>query len=790
MLGVVTSPSSSELVAGLSADEVRDRVARGLVNDVPDRPSRTIGEIVRANLFTRFNAILGVLLVVILVVGPLQDALFGFVLIAKTAIGIIQEWRAKRSLDRLVLLTAPVARVVRDGAPREAAISEVVMDDVLEVGPGDQIVVDGVVLASNGLEVDESLLSGESEPAVKVTGDEVLSGSFVAAGTGYYRATRVGKAAYAKALIAEAQRFTLVHSELRAGVDRILRAVTWVMVPVAALLILSQLARDEAAADAVRGSVAGVGSMVPEGLVLLTSVAFAVGVVRLSRRRVLVQELPAIESLARVDVVCIDKTGTLTEGDMVVTDLEVLTDGLPVEDVLGAMAAADPRANASLRAVAHRLPVPEGWSVDRSVAFSSARKWSAVDFAEHGAWVLGAPDVVLGAMGGGVALRAEQHASEGRRVLLLARSRTGLDDERLPSRLEPAALVVLEERIRPDAAATLRYFAEQDVAVKVISGDHPRTVGAVAERLGLSAATAAVDARDLPEHEAELAAVMEDTTVFGRVSPHQKRAMVTALQSGGRVVAMTGDGVNDVLALKAADVGVAMGSGSAAARGVARLVLLDNTFDVLPHVVGEGRRVIANIERVANLFVTKTVYATLLALAVGVAQVPFPFYPRHLTVVSALTIGIPAFFLALAPNSQRARPGFVARVLRFAVPAGAVAAVATFVAYALIRGQSAIDLREARTTATLVLFSVGLWVLAILARPATAARRWMVGGLGAAFLVVLTVPALRRFFDFDPPSPAVSLLAIVLVVVAAVALEGSWRLTGWRRRHPDPADTR
>ena len=783
----MTSSSRSDVLAGLSADEVGDRIARGLVNDVPDRPSRTVGEIVRANVFTRFNAILGVLLLVILVVGPLQDALFGFVVVANTAIGIVQEWRAKRSLDRLVLLTAPVARTVRDGVPREVAINEVVMDDVLEVGPGDQIVVDGEVVSTNGLEVDESLLSGESEPAAKDVGHEVLSGSFVTAGRGYYRATRVGKAAYAKALIAEAQRFTLVRSELRAGVDHVLRGVTWVMVPVAALLIFSQLARQETAADAVRGSVAGVGSMVPEGLVLLTSVAFAVGVIRLGRRHVLVQELPAIESLARVDVVCIDKTGTLTEGEMVVSEVERVTDGLPVDDALGALAAADPHPNASLRAIADRFATLETWAVNGSVPFSSARKWSAVGFVDHGAWVLGAPDVVLPGLAVDVAGRAEQHAAQGRRVLLLARSGDALDGERLPSRLEPAALVVLEERVRPDAAATLDYFAEQEVAVKVISGDHPRTVGAVAERLGLRSATGAVDARDLPEDEAALAEVMENATVFGRVTPHQKRAMVAALQSRGRVVAMTGDGVNDVLALKAADVGVAMGSGSAAARGVARLVLLDNTFDVLPHVVAEGRRVIANIERVANLFLTKTVYATLLALAVGVARVPFPFYPRHLTVVSGLTIGIPAFFLALAPNSQRARPGFVDRVLRFAVPAGAVAAVATFVAYSLTRGHSAIDLREARTTATIVLFSVGLWVLAILARPATAPRRWMVGGLGGAFLLVQTVPALRRFFDFDPPSPVVSLLAVVLVVVAAVAMEGSWRVTGWRRRHSDAA---
>ncbi|MDP8976535.1 MAG: HAD-IC family P-type ATPase [Actinomycetota bacterium] len=535
---------------GLSADQVLDRVARGLVN-VPDRPSRTLSQIVRANVLTRFNAILGALLLVILVVGPLLDALFGIVVVSNTAIGIVQEWRAKRSLDRLALLTAPVAHAIRDGKVQELPVSKVVLDDVLELGPGDQVVVDGVVLSTVGLEVDESMLTGESEPVDKTSGSEVLSGSFVAAGTGRYRATRVGRDAYAKTLVEEAQRFTLVRSELRAGVDHILRAVTWVMIPVAALLVYSQLARRESVADAVRGSVAGVGSMVPEGLVLLTSVAFAVGVVRLGRRRVLVQELPAIESLARVDVVCSDKTGTLTEGQVVVAEIETLADGLPVQAALGPVAAADAHPNPSLRALAAALPSPEDWTVVDSVVFSSARKWSAVAFdqaadqatvANHGAWVLGAPDVVLRGGGADVARRVERHAAHGRRVLLLGWTPAGLRGEQLPADLRPAALVVLEERIRPDAAETLSYFANEEVAVKVMSGDHQRTVAAVAERLGLAEATSAVDARTLPEDPAALADAMEAASIFGRVTPQQKRAMVSALQSREHVVAMTGDG--------------------------------------------------------------------------------------------------------------------------------------------------------------------------------------------------------------------------------------------------------
>ncbi|CAN5417417.1 HAD-IC family P-type ATPase [soil metagenome] len=774
---------------GLSAEEVEARVERRQVNDVGGRSSRSLRAIVRANLVTRFNAILGALLVVILVVGPLIDALFGVVVVANIAIGIIQELRAKRTLDRLAVLSAPKAQVVRDGRSVEVAVEQVVLDDVLELRPGDQVVVDGSVVASARLEIDESLLTGESDPVVKQPGDEVLSGSFVAAGNGCVRATRVGRDAYARALTEEAQRFTLVRSELRAGIDRILRAVTWLLVPTALLLVSSQLAQEDGLTAAIRGLVAAVGSMVPEGLVLLTSVAFAVGAIRLGRRQVLVQELASIEGLARVDVVCIDKTGTLTEGRMTVVAVEAVgdADDATIGAVLAQLALADPNPNASLRAVADHYPTAaeEPWPVEAGVPFSSARKWSAVAFAaggtHRGTWVLGAPDVVVPEPdAGSIRASVDAQASAGRRVLLLARSPAGLDGEHLPRALEPSALVVLEERVRPDAAATLAYFAEQDVAVKVISGDHPGTVAAVGARLGLAGAERPCDARTLPEDLEALADVTERTTVFGRVLPHQKRSIVRALQARGHVVAMTGDGVNDVLALKDADIGLAMGAGSPAARSVAQLVLLDNRFSVVPDVVAEGRRVIANVERVANLFVTKTVYATLLALAVGVARLPFPFFPRHLSIVSSLTIGIPAFFLALAPNARRLAPGFVERVLRFAVPAGVIAAVATFGAYAYARTVREIDPVEARTTATIVLFCVGLLVLAMLARPSTLARQGLVAAMGVAFVIALSVPKLRKTFALEVPSPVVSIGAVALVVLAAVTLEGSWRLSGWR----------
>ena len=752
---------------GLTDAEVAERVESGRVNRAPGGTSRSLWAIVRANVFTRFNAILGALLVVILTIGPLQDALFGVVLVANTGIGIYQEWRAKRTLDQLSLLTAPAVTVARNGERHEIALEDVVDGDVVELGQGTQIVADGEVLAADALEIDESLLSGESVPEVKAPGDEVLSGSFVTAGQGW----------------------------LRRGTDRILGMVTWLIIPTAILLIFSQLAEstDDSVGDAIRGTVAGVGSMIPEGLVLLTSVAFTAGVLRLSRRRVLVQELAAIEGLARVDIVCTDKTGTITELSLEVADVHPLdgADASEAESVLGALAATDPEPNASMRALGERYPSP-GWAPTWRAAFSSAKRYSGTGFGEHGDWVLGAPNVLLEAARGDgrgadddrqqAAALVDEETRRGRRVLLLARTEGAPSGDGAPAG-QPVALVVIEERIRENARSTLDYFASQDVTVKVVSGDDPRTVGAVAARVGIDTAESPRDARELPADPDELADMMETTSVFGRVGPKQKQAMVRALQSRGHTVAMTGDGVNDVLALKEADLGVAMGTGAPASRAVAPVVLLDSDFGSLPPVLGEGRRVIANVERVANLFLTKTVYATLLALAVGVARVPFPFLPRHLTIISSLTIGIPAFFLALAPNAQRARPGFVERVLRFAVPAGTVAAACTIAAYGLARSESGVSLTEARTTATITLFLVALWVLAILARPTNPWRAGLVLSMAAAFAVIMAVPGLQDFFALNPPRTELVLSAIAIATAGGFVIEMGWRMSGWVRAH-------
>ncbi|MCH0562023.1 MULTISPECIES: HAD-IC family P-type ATPase [unclassified Streptomyces] len=781
-------PVPSVPAGGLTAAQVAERVARGEVNDVPVRSSRSLAEIVRANVFTRFNAIIGVLWLIMLVVAPIQDSLFGFVIIANTGIGIVQEWRAKKTLDSLAVIGEARPTVRRAGVAVAVATSEIVLGDLIEIGPGDKVVVDGRCVEADGLEIDESLLTGEADPVVKHPGDPVMSGSFVVAGGGAFQATKVGREAYAAQLAEEASRFTLVHSELRTGISTILKYVTWMMVPTAIGLVISQLVvKEHGLKNSVARTVGGIVPMVPEGLVLLTSVAFAIGVIRLGRRQCLVQELPAIEGLARVDTVCLDKTGTLTEGGMDVTGLRLLKDGdeADVRKALGALGESDPHPNASLRAIIDAYPDSDEWRCTESLPFSSARKYSGASFSEgdgeSSTWLLGAPDVLLPADDPALA-DTEQLNRQGLRVLLLARAARDLDDPEVARGARPSALIVLEQRLRPDAADTLRYFAEQNVHAKVISGDNAVSVSAVAAKVGLTGT--AVDARRLPTDREGMARELDDATVFGRVTPQQKRDMVGALQSRGHTVAMTGDGVNDVLALKDADIGVAMGSGSEATRAVAQIVLLDNSFATLPSVVGEGRRVIGNITRVATLFLVKTAYSVLLALLVVFWQVPYPFLPRHLTLLSTLTIGVPAFFLALAPNKERARPHFVRRVMRYAIPGGVVAGTATFVTYLIARHHytGSGSLGAETSAATLTLFLISMWVLAIIARPYTWWRVTLVATMGGAFLLVLAVPWLQHFFALKLVGVQMPWTAVGIAVAGAVTLEYLWRWVG--RRFP------
>nr|WP_255673048.1 HAD-IC family P-type ATPase [Glycomyces amatae] len=756
---------------GLTADEVAERVEAGAVNESKRHTSRPFSAILRANLFTPLNGVIGVLAVIAVTFGGWKQGLFAGVIIANILIGTVQELRAKRTLDKLSLMNQAMAKVLRDGEVREIEPNRIVQGDLVYVEPGDRIAVDGPVVESRNLEIDESLLTGEADPVAKTPGDEVRSGSFAVAGTGLFRAEHIGADSYAAKLVEEASKFTLARSELREGINRFIKIITWLIVPIALLLIVSQAGdvgdwHDIVASDGVIvTTVAGIVPMIPEGLVLLTSVAFAVGVIRLGARKCLVQELPAIEGLARTDVLCLDKTGTLTEGGMDVDEVRPVgdADGAAVATALAALAAADDSPNPTMQAVAAHLgetgTADPHWRVIDVMPFSSARKWSGTRFTDHGSWLLGAPDVLLEA-GDPVALEADMLAAQGLRVLALVTAETASTTGGVTG-VKAQALVVLRQRLRSTAAETLAYFKEQGVAVKIISGDSPAAVGAVAAQLGVEGAADTVDARRLPEDPEELADLLERATIFGRVKPHQKQAFVKALQSRGHTVAMTGDGVNDVLALKDADLGIAMGSGSAAARSVAQVVLLDDEFATLPHVVAEGRRVLGNIGRVANVFLTKTVYAIGLALLIAVGAIiawvagndplPYPFLPIHQSLINAFTIGIPAFFLALAPTFDRARPGFVRRVLKFAIPAGICCAVPTFAVYLAALAHDGYDSDLPQTTAAITLFSLALAALAIVAKPYTWWKALLVGGCAAAFLIVLAVPPFARFYELELP---------------------------------------
>ncbi|WP_258069088.1 cation-translocating P-type ATPase [Arthrobacter sp. N199823] len=790
---------------GLDAGQLHERRAAELTNAVAHESSRSIWAIVRANVFTLFNTVLGCCLVLVLVVGDPRDALFGFIVVANAAIGVVQEYRAKRTLDKLAVLHAPRARVLRDGVESDIAVAEVVHDDVLLLRTGDQVPADATLLSSEALEIDESLLTGESDPVSKAPGDAALSGSAVVAGYGSARVHAVGAESYASGLTAEARRFSLVNSEIRNSINRIILYIAWALIPIIVLVINGQMSAHGGWAAAIASgqwriavvsAVASIVAMIPEGLVLLTSISFGMAAVSLARKQVLVQELPAVEGLARVDMVCLDKTGTLTEGRMELADTTVFTPVPGWESVL-AWQGAHPNANATAAALSASYTQATAELATAEVHFSSARKYSAVSFGHGpaaGDWVLGAPEVVLGAGAHPEALAASYDAAgKGLRAVILAHrtvqeqagkpSSEGLaaEEEFSLAGLAPVALLVFRERVRPDAGATLAYFREQGVELKIISGDNPRTVAAVARDVGFIFDGDGYDARELPDDLEALADVLERESVLGRVTPEQKKSIVLALQSRDHVVAMTGDGVNDALALKHADIGIAMGSGAAATKAVSRLVLLDGQFSHLPSVVAEGRRVIANVERVANLFLTKTTYAIIISVVIGVLMWRYPFLPRQLSIVSSMTIGIPAFFLALLPNARRYQPGFLRRTLMFAIPSGTIVAACIMAVYAFARAfpnpalSGELLIREAQTAVTMTVLLVALWVLGTLARPFDKWRALLVAAMVLGLVLVMAVPFARKFFALDIPSGGLLAATIAVTAAGCIAIELLYR---------------
>ncbi len=789
-------PAGAPLLVGLTGQEVRARVAAGQVNVTRDRGARPLSQIIRSNTMTIFNLVIGVMWVLMLLTAPLQDTTFGVILVINAAIGITQEYRAARTLARLSLVGAARPVVVRDGRQVDVAAAEVVLDDVVVLRPGDQVVVDGPVLAGASMQVDESLLTGEADPVAKAVGDPLLSGSFVVAGSGAMRAEQVGPQSYAAGLAAQARVYTATRSELMDSIMRFVRIMTYVLLPISVVLFISQIRANPDISDAISGTVAGVVTMIPEGLVLLTSMAMAVAVIRLGRSQVLVQELPAVEGLARVDVFCVDKTGTLTEPGMALRDTIPLVEDVDLSLVLQGLGAAEEAPNPTLAAIAAAHRAGDGLEVIHGVPFSSARKWSAAELGgpaagrHAGWWIVGAPEMVSAAdpLACAPALaQAGELAATGARVLLVARPAGVPAEDRAVPVVRPVGLLVIDQTLRSDAPSTVAYFAREGVALKVLSGDNPATVAAIAAQAGIPGADRPVDARTLPEDPAALAEVMASASVFGRVVPTQKQAMVAALQSRGHVVAMTGDGVNDVLALKRADLGIAMGSGAAAARSVAQIVLLDDRFATMPAVVAEGRRVLGNIERVSALFLNKSFYATALAVMTVLATLPYPFLPRHYTVVNAFTIGIPAFFLALMPNTELFRPGFVRRVLLLAVPSGVICALAAMASYglSLLASGPSVDagtlsqdlaVQEARVAATITLFLAAWWVLVLVARPLDVLRSAIVVAMAVGFALVLLIPPVSRFLALNLGPDRDGIVAVGVGVAAMMLISAVSRI--------------
>ena len=797
---------------GLTPKEVVQRIESGQSNAVKTSTSRSVQDIVRANVFTLFNGIIFAAMVLVLITGSWRDAVFGFVIIINTGIGIVTELRAKRTLDKLSILVASEFLVRRDGKDVEVSHNEIVLDDLLWIRAGEQVPADGQIIQTWGLELDESMLTGESRTVRHKVGEQVYSGATAVSGMALVKVNAVGSHSYAATLTAQAKVYKKTVSDLNKGINTILKFMTFLVVPLCILLILSQihtvggwgtaLSTGEWR-QAVVSAVAGVVGMIPEGLVLLTSLNFAVAAMRLARHNTLVQELESVETLARVDALNLDKTGTITDGGIAFNRLVMLDSANAAAEQAATQALYDccneEQPNGTGQAVLAGLKA-QGYgagAVESRVPFSSARKWSAVRKSGE-TWYMGAPEVIISALEGdysSVLQQVNEYANDGNRVLLVARSTAPLsegscrqkrlrgaveganvsDGRQLDVQAEPVALVLCSEKIREDAERTLAWFREQGVRCRVISGDNPVTVGAIARRVKLTGdhEPVAMDARELPEDVNELARVLENVDVLGRVLPDQKKAIVQALHTQNHVVAMTGDGVNDALAIKEADLGIAMGNAAPATKAVAQVVLVDSKFSHLPDVVARGRQVMANMERVASLFLVKTVYSALISFGVVLTQIPYPYLPRHITYIGALTIGMPAFILALAPNTRRYIPGFLKRVVTFALPGGIATALSVLLAAWVlppvmgwnVTGDAA-DLSALRATSAIILFAMGVFVLARVARPLNGWRGVLVAVFAAAGVIGAFVPFVANFFALILPTGAT-------MVATLIALAGS-----------------
>lgn len=647
---------------GLTKEEVEERIKENKVNYDTSLPTKSIKTIVRENIFTLFNLINILLGVAVFCVGSYKNLLFLIVIFCNTAISIIQEINSKKAVDKLSILAQAKVNCIRDGEKQEIGINSIVLDDLLMLETGNQIVADSIILEGE-VEVNESFITGESDVIYKRKGDTLLSGSFVVSGKCKAEVIHIGDENYTSKISSGAKYVKKVNSEIMKSLNGIIKIVSIAIVPIGILLFFNQLELTENSfKNAVVNTVAAIIGMIPEGLVLLTSTVLAVSVIRLSKRKVLVQELYCIETLARVDTLCLDKTGTITEGTMEVNDIiEITKSKEELEEILSEISSASDDNNSTIEAIRAKYKNKQKWKVINKIPFSSQKKWSGVCFKDKGSYIIGAPEFVLREKYDEYKERIEKYSND-YRVIIVANSEGDFIEKELPDKLEVLGFVLISDVIRKEASKTLKYFKEQGVNIKIISGDNPITVSKIAKRAGVENSEKYINMQEIKTKE-QLEKAAKEYTIFGRVTPVQKKELVQALKKEGHTVAMTGDGVNDVLALKEADCSIAMASGSDATRNVAELVLLDSNFASMPEIVLEGRRTINNIERSATLFLVKTIYASILAIIFLFVNMPYPFMPIQLTLISTVTIGIPSFVLALEPNKERIKGKFLRNVI-------------------------------------------------------------------------------------------------------------------------------
>ncbi len=762
---------------GLSAQQVMERMRGGCLNETVEPPVKTFRQILVSNIFTYFNLVFFILAAALIAVGSWRNLTFMAIVLANIGIGIFQELRAKKTLSKLSILSSPKAAVIRDGVELQIDASKTVRDDIVIFTAGNQIYADAVVMQGS-CQVNESLITGESDEIQKNPGDPLLSGSFVVSGSCRAQLTAVGRDSYVSRLTMEAKSIKKPQqSEMMKALSRLVKWIGVIVIPFGIILTVKEIVwLDRDIATGVTSTVAALIGMIPEGLYLLTSLALATGVMRLARKKTLVHDLACIETLARVDTLCVDKTGTITESKMVVEDVIPLCKDRYIDSDIRMIMAdyvyAMQDDNDTMAALRRYFTGTVHQKAIETLPFTSARKYGGVSFDPEETYLLGAPEILLGTVYETYASQIDEYAHKGCRVLLLALYSGTLADEKPDAQLLPLALILLNNKVRPQAPATFAYFAGQGVCVKVISGDNPTTVGEVARRAGIPNADKAIDARTLTSTQAIREAACQ-YTVFGRVTPEQKRELVSAMREAGHTVAMTGDGVNDVLALKAANCSIAMASGSDVACQVSHIVLLNSDFSSMPSVVEEGRRVINNIERSASLYLVKNIFSFILAFITLFASLPYPFTPAQLSLVSALTIGLPSFVLAMEPNKNRVEGRFLSNVLYRALPAAftdlvlITSALLFYLAFQLEEGALS-------TICTAMIGIVGLLMVHRTSLPYNTLRRIMVAGVSTAFAVSFFF--LKDFFTLSVLHWSDTLVLVVLALLAYPAMD---RFTVW-----------